>query len=115
MKELIQNFRSLLHILRGSPIERATQALSDAVKDEARFQAEVHYESLMARFFDSEARSLDPHRDWNHFANLKNKWHEHQQSFVKEERRLKQASARALACRERLEQLRAHSGEIEGE
>lgn len=109
MRALKEAYTGLMHLILDDPLTRATNALQEAVREQSRRLAECHYQQHLVHFFDDEAAAVDPHTDWRHFANLKDKWLEHKTDLEVESNRLAEAEGKVAACRARLQALKLES------
>lgn len=106
MKIIKTVFRKIRDTIWGSPLQNAQTALLLAVQQHARADADVTYEKSLAAYYEATVAQIDPHRDWWHFAKMKQAWANHTQNVFSERMRRSAAEARRDAAVTRLERLR---------
>lgn len=88
------------------PFDRQNDKCSDAARAVAQQASEVEFHRTLVEFYSKLAAEVDPHEDWNSFAQYKNKWKENQDELQVETRRLNERRATLEAHLRKLTELR---------
>jgi hypothetical protein len=76
---------------------RAYEKVEGAIKRQARETAEAEYHRAMADWYTKQVDGIDPHLNWNEFAVVKQKEHDHLLEFHAYRQRADEAEQAANA------------------
>jgi len=95
--------RALFHPGR---VQKQHERVVKAMKAHARAAGDAVFERTMADFYTQRVLAIDPHVDWNGFAEVKQKQVDHQTDCLAYEKRAEIALAKLRAEEERYAKLR---------
>lgn len=102
---LLAKLFPFLYSLLGDRVYNARILVHDAMKDVCTREAEATYHRSLHVYFGEEAEAIDPHQDWNRFAELKDAWQAQWNDLMVADRRVAAARAKLEARRKQLSQL----------
>jgi hypothetical protein len=106
---LLAKLFPFLYSLLGDPVYNARARVHDAMKDVCTRESQATYHRSLHVYFAEEAEAIDPHQDWNRFAELKNAWQDEWNNLMVADRRVSVARAKLDARRKQLTKLESAS------
>lgn len=103
MRKLLRKLRAMW----GNDITSARESVRHALRVVARRQAEADYHAYLVKHHTAEANAIDPHQDWNTFADEKQKAYDHDLERQVEARKVTTATAKLNAAKARMQKLQA--------
>lgn len=94
MNHLIHTIRSTL---RSNRVRKQYERVEKAIREKAQLVSDLEFNRTMGNFYTERVLDIDPHTDWWNFAEAKQKQHDHQNDFVRYEKRIQEADAKVEA------------------
>lgn len=91
MRHMIHTIKSTL---RGNRVRKQYQRVEKAIREKAQMVSELEFNRTMGNFYTERVLDIDPHQDWWGFADAKQKQYEHQNDFLRYEKRIEEADAK---------------------
>ena len=89
----------------GNPLARAREKLEDEQRVLAHRSAEMHYADAMRNFYNRQVSTVDPHKDWWRFADMKQKHQEQFEHYTRCADRVAESEARVAALQNEVSKL----------
>lgn len=90
-------FATLKRYFREYAAQRSFEKVESAIKLQARMHGEAEFHRAMVDWYTKRVDGIDPHTDWNGFAAVKQKEHDHLLEFHAYRQRADEAQAAAEA------------------
>lgn len=89
--------RFLTELFHPERVRKQYDRVLTAAKAHARAKSNAEFERTMADYFTVRVLGIDPHTNWNGFAEVKQKQHDHQNECLSYEKQAADAAAKLQA------------------
>lgn len=94
MKHIIATIRSTM---RNNRVRKQYQLVEKSILEKAQLVSDLEFNRTMSNFYTERVMDIDPHTDWWSFAEAKQKQYDHQNDFVRYEKRIHEVDAKVEA------------------
>lgn len=83
--------------LKDNKVRKQYERVEKAIRAKAQLASDMEFHRTMSNFYTERVMDINPHQNWWDFAAAKQKQYDHQEDFVRYEKRIEEADANVEA------------------